>query len=231
MLYDASHVAGLIAGGRFQDPLGDGVDVVTFSTYKSYGGPPGGAIATSDPEVAERVFAAVYPGLTANYDAGRLRALGLAATALLQDGAAYADRLRRVRPRARPGARRRRSVRGRRGPGLHRLASPRHRSGGRDGERRGRAAPGPGRHLPVRHTRGRAPPGRVAALRLGTQELVRRGFGPSDMRAVSHLIARVIVDGEPPDLVRPQVEALRHERDERVGPERQEAHRGRASRK
>ena len=79
VLYDASHVAGLIAGERFQDPLADGVDVVTFSTYKSYGGPPGGAIATNDPEVAERVFAAVYPGLTANYDAGRFRSLGLAA--------------------------------------------------------------------------------------------------------------------------------------------------------
>ena len=92
MLYDASHVAGLIAGGRFQDPLRDGVDVVTFSTYKSYGGPPGGAIVTRDPDVAERVFAAVYPGLTANFDAGRLRALGIAAAELLDHGAEYAAR-------------------------------------------------------------------------------------------------------------------------------------------
>ena len=92
MLYDASHVAGLIAGGRFQDPLGDGVDVVTFSTYKSFGGPPGGVIATNDAEVAERVFAAVHPGLTANYDAGRFRAIGIAAAQLLDSGAAYAAR-------------------------------------------------------------------------------------------------------------------------------------------
>ena len=66
--------------------------MVTFSTYKSYGGPPGGAIATNDPEVAERVFAAVYPGLTANYDAGRFRALGLAATELLAHGGQDAAR-------------------------------------------------------------------------------------------------------------------------------------------
>ena len=92
VLYDASHVAGLIAGGRFQQPLDDGVDVVTFSTYKSYGGPPGGAIATRDPETAERIFAAVYPGLTANFDAGRLRALGIAAADLLNHGANYATR-------------------------------------------------------------------------------------------------------------------------------------------
>ena len=39
-----------------------------------------------------RVFAAVYPGLTANFDAGRLRALGIAAAQLLDHGAEYAAR-------------------------------------------------------------------------------------------------------------------------------------------
>ena len=92
ILYDASHMAGLIAGGRFQDPLAEGAAVMTFSTYKSYGGPPGGAIVTRDPEVAEGVFRAVYPGLTANYDAGRLRGLLEAATHLQHHGADYADR-------------------------------------------------------------------------------------------------------------------------------------------
>ncbi len=32
LLYDASHVAGLLAGGEFQDPLREGADVLTFST-------------------------------------------------------------------------------------------------------------------------------------------------------------------------------------------------------
>ena len=48
LLYDASHVAGLVAEGRFQDPLREGADLVTFSTYKSFGGPPGGVIVTND---------------------------------------------------------------------------------------------------------------------------------------------------------------------------------------
>ena len=39
LLYDASHVAGLVAEQRFQDPLSEGADLVTFSTYKSFGGP------------------------------------------------------------------------------------------------------------------------------------------------------------------------------------------------
>jgi len=33
--YDAAHVAGLIAGGTFQDPLREGADVVTLSTHKT----------------------------------------------------------------------------------------------------------------------------------------------------------------------------------------------------
>ena len=53
LLYDASHVAGLVAEQRFQDPLAEGADLVTFSTYKSFGGPPGGAIVTNDDALAE----------------------------------------------------------------------------------------------------------------------------------------------------------------------------------
>src|SRR5690349_9557380 len=62
LLYDASHVAGLIAEGRFQAPLADGADVMTFSTYKSFGGPAGGAIVSDDAELMERIAASVYPG-------------------------------------------------------------------------------------------------------------------------------------------------------------------------
>lgn len=90
VLYDASHVAGLIAGGEFQNPLGDGVDVLTFSTYKSYGGPAGGAVCTNDPEIAQALSEAVYPVLTANYDVHRLAPLAVTASEHLRDGASYA---------------------------------------------------------------------------------------------------------------------------------------------
>src|SRR4051794_41031737 len=91
LLYDASHVAGLIAEGRFQAPLAEGADLMTFSTYKSFGGPPGGAIVTSDPVLAEAVSGAVYPGLTANYDASRLLPLTAAVLEREGFGGAYAD--------------------------------------------------------------------------------------------------------------------------------------------
>ena len=50
----------------------------------------------------------------------------------------------------------------------------------------------------------------MAALRLGTQELVRRGFGPTDMPDIASLIARVLADDEPPSDVLVEVTALRH---------------------
>ena len=36
--YDGAHVAGLIAGGEFQDPLKEGADSMTMSSIKPFGG-------------------------------------------------------------------------------------------------------------------------------------------------------------------------------------------------
>lgn len=44
IVYDAAHVLGLIAGGEFQDPFGEGVDFITASTHKTFPGPQGGVI-------------------------------------------------------------------------------------------------------------------------------------------------------------------------------------------
>ena len=208
VLYDASHVAGLIAGGRFQDPLGDGVDVVTFSTYKSFGGPPGGVIATNDTELAQRISAAVYPGLTANYDAGRFRALGIAAAALLEYGTEYAARcIDSAQALARSlhdhGLRVAGADRGFTDSHHVAIALPDATSGGSAVGRLARAG------VFLSATQIGSANGPVAALRLGTQELVRRGFGPSDMAAVAGLITRVLAGGEAPCDVRPDVVALR----------------------
>lgn len=42
VVYDAAHVAGLIAGGKFQDPLREGADAICLSTHKTLFGPQGG---------------------------------------------------------------------------------------------------------------------------------------------------------------------------------------------
>lgn len=77
LLYDAAHVSGLIAGRAWQQPLQEGAHLMTMSTYKSLAGPPGGLVLTNDADVAQRVDAVAYPGLTANFDAARCAALAV----------------------------------------------------------------------------------------------------------------------------------------------------------
>ncbi len=48
LAYDASHVMGVIAGGEFQRPLREGVDIVLGSTHKSLFGPQGGLIVARE---------------------------------------------------------------------------------------------------------------------------------------------------------------------------------------
>jgi glycine hydroxymethyltransferase len=60
-MFDAAHIAGLIAGGQHPNPVGV-ADVVTFTTHKTLRGPRGGCILTTA-ELAEKIDKAVFPGL------------------------------------------------------------------------------------------------------------------------------------------------------------------------
>jgi glycine hydroxymethyltransferase len=82
--YDASHVLGLIAGDVFQDPLSEGADFVTSSTHKTFPGPQGGVILgnPSTPRLkkaVKKIQFAVFPLSASNTHLGRLPALGIAA--------------------------------------------------------------------------------------------------------------------------------------------------------
>jgi glycine hydroxymethyltransferase len=87
VVYDAAHVLGLIAGGEFQDPFREGVDFITSSTHKTFPGPQGGVIlANCEDErmkkAIKKVQHAIFPLSTSNTHLGRLPALGLAALEL-----------------------------------------------------------------------------------------------------------------------------------------------------
>lgn len=91
VLFDAAHLCGMIAGRAWPQPLAEGAHLMTMSTYKSLGGPPGGLVVTSDAGLAERLDAIAYPGLTANFDAGKTAALAVTLLDWKVAGSAYAQ--------------------------------------------------------------------------------------------------------------------------------------------
>jgi glycine hydroxymethyltransferase len=74
-IFDASHVSGLIASRAFENPLAHGVDVVTSSTYKTLGGPPGGMVLFRDPELGRAFSSYLDDGFLANQNATRFPAI------------------------------------------------------------------------------------------------------------------------------------------------------------
>jgi glycine hydroxymethyltransferase len=90
-VYDLSHLAGLVAGGAFPNPLREGVDLVTMSTYKTLAGPTGAIVAGADSDTGARFAEFVDGALLANQDAARLPPLA-GALAEFRAGGSYARR-------------------------------------------------------------------------------------------------------------------------------------------
>ena len=93
--YDASHVLGLIAGGEFQDPLREGADFITSSTHKTFPGPQGGVIMGSPASPAletavKKIQFAIFPLSASSTHLGRLPALGITALEMKLFGAELA---------------------------------------------------------------------------------------------------------------------------------------------
>jgi glycine hydroxymethyltransferase len=61
LLFDAAHIAGLIAGGAHPNPV-PFCDIVTFTTHKTLRGPRGGCIVSRE-ALAQPIDKAVFPGL------------------------------------------------------------------------------------------------------------------------------------------------------------------------
>lgn len=196
VLCDAAHMCGMLAGRVWPNPLDEGAHLITMSTYKSLGGPPGGLIVTNDAELAQRLDAIAYPGLTANFDPGRVAALAVTMLDWKVAGTAYARAM--VATATRLAAELRvldvpvfAADRG--ATGSHQFAVLAHAyGGGQQAARLLRAgnllACGIG--LPAEPIAGDA-----NGLRLGTPEIVRLGMGEADMPALASFIARAL-DGE-----------------------------------
>ncbi len=77
--YDGAHVLGLIAGGRFQDPLHEGANVMTASTHKTFPGPNHGIVLGNDlnEDLGKRLSSAVFPGVTSSHHLHAMAALAV----------------------------------------------------------------------------------------------------------------------------------------------------------
>ena len=210
VLFDAAHLSGMIAGRAWQQPLEEGAHVMTMSTYKSLGGPASGLIVTNDAALSEALDHIAYPGLTANYDAGKAAALAITLLDWKDFGQAYArtmaetakalaqhliDRGLPVFAAARGGTQ------------SHQFAViAKGFGGGQAAAKRLRAANilTCGIGLPIDPV-----DGDVNGLRFGTNEIVRWGMTAEDMPELAGLILRGLAGNEAPETVAADVTAFR----------------------
>jgi len=217
MVYDAAHVLGLIAGRVFQDPLREGADFVTSSTHKTFPGPQGGVILADAKNsrlerAIEWVQHAVFPLSTSNTHLGRLPALGIAALELKLFGAELAEQ----------------TVRNARGAGQylyengikvlgehkdftmsHQLAVDVRESGG--GKKVAQDLEEANiilnkNLLPYDDQNNRGDP---SGLRIGFQDVTRRGFKEGDVKYLCDFILSIIKGKRRPDEVKEEVIAFK----------------------
>lgn len=210
VLFDAAHLSGLIAGKGWAQPLEEGAHVMTMSTYKSLGGPPGGLIVTNEADIAQALDRIAFPGLTANFDAGRVAALAVTLADWKAEGAAYAQAMKDTAAALAAelialGLPVHQAARG--GTISHQIALEAARfGGGQAASKRLRRANllACGIGLPIAEVEGD-----LNGLRFGTPEIVRTGMKPADMKALATLIARALAGNEEPESVAAEVTALR----------------------
>ncbi len=202
VLFDAAHQCGIVAGGVWANPLEEGAHLMTMSTYKSLGGPPGGLVLTNEAELAERLDAIAFPGMTANFDAAKSAALAVSlldwraygrdyAEAMVDTARALAEALDRagvpVFAKARGFTRSHQFAVAAAGYGGGQAAARKLR-------RAGFLACGIG--LPVPEV-----PGDMSGLRIGTPELVRWGVGPGEAEELGRRIAEALAAADPDALL------------------------------
>lgn len=201
LLFDAAHQCGIIAGKAWRDPLAEGAHLMTMSTYKSLGGPAGGLIVTNEADIAERLDAIAFPGMTANFDAAKSAALAMSMLDWRAYGSAYAREMIAVsKALAEALAAEGLPVfAGAEGfTASHQFAVEAAAFGGGQAasktlRKAGFLACGIG--LPVAEVAGD-----MNGLRLGTPELVRWGVTVSDAERLAGLIARALKSNDPAGL-------------------------------
>jgi glycine hydroxymethyltransferase len=210
--YDAAHVLGLIAGGRFQDPLKEGVDVVSGSTHKTLPGPQHGMLISdlTKEGLETALRRGVFPGVTSNHHLHSVAALAITLAETKEFGEAYADQI--VRNAKALG-----QALFERGLGVlcehlgftesHTVVVDVEQYHG--GAKVAKSLESANIIINKNLLPWDSDPVKPCGIRIGSQELTRLGMKEKEMEEVAELISRVVVKEEAPEKVRPDVVSLK----------------------
>jgi glycine hydroxymethyltransferase len=204
ILYDAAHLGPLIAFGLFQDPLGEGADVMTLGTHKLMGGPVGGLVLTDDEKLAKKMLALTHPAFIQTRDQNKYAAAAWSLSELAQFGLDYAKQIQ-TNSRMLAGSL---DELGFKVVGKEKGYTKTHQVivnvrdiNPRVIEKRSNES---NILIPTTTLWDDSPGGR-SGLRISVQEATRQGMGEEEMRHTATLVKRS-VDGERPELMRKEVE-------------------------
>ena len=212
--YDAAHVLGLIAGRKFQDPLREGIDVISGSTHKTLPGPQHGMILSdlTKQGLETSLRRGVFPGVTSNHHLHSVAALAVTLAETREFGEAYADQVIRNAKALGQGL----FERGMEVLCEHLGFTESHMivvdveqfQGGAKVAKDLEAA---NIILNKNLLPWDSDPVRPCGIRIGSQELTRLGMKEKEMAEVAELVARVVVKGQAPEKVKPDVIDLKRQ--------------------
>ena len=93
IIYDASHTIGLMMGGQFQSPLIEGADIICANTHKTLPGPQKGLIAFKNKKLAKKVNNVISKGLVSSSHSHHLIALSISILEMKKYGKEYAKQI------------------------------------------------------------------------------------------------------------------------------------------
>ncbi|MBF0105037.1 MAG: hypothetical protein HQM16_06885 [Deltaproteobacteria bacterium] len=200
IVYDASHTQGLIAGGVFQMPLAEGADILQGNTHKTFPGPQKAMVHFADYKIAKKLADSLTMGLVSSRHTHHSMALYVTLFEMLEFGGQYA---RQTLKNATALGKKLKSS----GIGLLErdgictqsnvlLINGKTVGGHVDACRRLYAA---NIATNSRHAFGKE------VIRIGVQELTRRGMNELEMDVIGGFIKRVIVDKEDPFWIKREV--------------------------
>jgi len=219
VIYDAAQVFGLVAGKKFQQPFAEGAEIITGSTHKTLPGPQGGIILIKDnPEYAEKISKTLHESFIGVGHPSMRAAQAILFAEMIEFGEKYADQVIRSSKA---------------------LAEALHERGfdvicENNGFTRSHmvvvnVSKLGGAHFVakildkanIEVTKSGIPgvddlsdglySGNISGIRLGTEEAVRLGMGPSEMNQVADFLARALLRKEDASKISQDIAEFRKE--------------------